>query len=84
MQDLGEFDLADENFLDVQTITDAMMTTAQSLADAVIMSLAGMTGLLYSGYVIDNLGLRTLMFIGMGIFIIPVFIVIRGLLRKKL
>ncbi len=33
MQDLGEFDLADENFLDVQTITDAMMTTAQSLTE---------------------------------------------------
>ncbi len=29
LQDLGEYDLADENFLDVQSITDAMMTTAQ-------------------------------------------------------
>ena len=36
MQDLGEFDLADENFLDVQTITDAMMTTAQSLTELAI------------------------------------------------
>ena len=35
-QDLGEFDLADENFLDVQTITDAMMTTAQSLTELAI------------------------------------------------
>ena len=36
MQDLGEFDLADENFLDVQTITDAMMTTTQSLTELAI------------------------------------------------
>ena len=33
LQDLGEYDLADENFLDVQSITDAMMTTAQSLTE---------------------------------------------------
>ncbi|MBR0087502.1 MAG: MFS transporter [Lachnospiraceae bacterium] len=67
-----------------KSVNPNLMTTAQSLADAVIMSLAGMTGLLYSGYVIDNLGLKTLMFIGMGIFIIPVFIVIRALLRNKI
>ena len=36
MQDLGEYDLADENFLDVQTLTDAMMTTAQSLTELAI------------------------------------------------
>ncbi len=36
MQDLGEYNLADENFLDVQTITDAMMTTAQSLTELAI------------------------------------------------
>ena len=29
----GDFDLADENVIDVQTITDAMMTTAQSLTE---------------------------------------------------
>ncbi len=33
MQDLDEFNLADDNFLDVQTITDAMMTTSQSLTE---------------------------------------------------
>ena len=32
----GEFDLADENVLDVQTITDAMMTTSQSLTELAI------------------------------------------------
>ena len=36
MQDLGEYDLADENFLDIQSITDAMMTTAQSLTELAI------------------------------------------------
>ena len=36
LQDLGEYDLADENFLDVQSITDAMMTTAQSLTELAI------------------------------------------------
>ena len=36
MQDLGEYNLADENFLDVQTITDAMMTTTQSLTELAI------------------------------------------------
>lgn len=30
LQDLGEYDLADENFLDVQSITDAMMTTPRA------------------------------------------------------
>ena len=33
LQDLGEYD---ENFLDVQSITDAMMTTAQSLTELAI------------------------------------------------
>ena len=37
IQDLGEFNLADENiFDDVQAITDAMMTTGQSLAELAI------------------------------------------------
>ena len=36
MQDLDEYNLADENFLDVQTITDAMMTTSQSLTELAI------------------------------------------------
>ena len=36
MQDLGEYELADENFLDIQTITDAMMTTTQSLTELAI------------------------------------------------
>ena len=36
MQDLDEYNLADENFLDVQTITDAMMTPAQSLTELAI------------------------------------------------
>ena len=36
MQDLGEYTLADEEFLDVQTITDAMLTTGQSLTELAI------------------------------------------------
>ena len=36
MQDLDEYNLVDENFLDVQTITDAMMTTTQSLTELAI------------------------------------------------
>lgn len=36
MQDLDEYNLADDNFLDVQTITDAMMTTTQSLTELAI------------------------------------------------
>lgn len=36
MQDLGEFNIADEDLLDVQTITDAMMTTSQSLTELCI------------------------------------------------
>ena len=36
MQDLGEYNLADEDFLDIQTISDAMMTTAQSLTELAI------------------------------------------------
>ena len=33
MQDFGDYTLADEDLLDVQTITDAMMTTGQSLTE---------------------------------------------------
>ena len=36
MQDLGEFTLADEDFLDIQAISDAMMTTTQSLTELAI------------------------------------------------
>ena len=36
MQDLDEYNLADENFLDIQSITDAMMTTTQSLTELAI------------------------------------------------
>jgi len=36
MQDLGEYTIADEDIIDVQTITDAMMTTGQSLTELAI------------------------------------------------
>ena len=36
MQDLGEYSLADEEIFDVQAISDAMMTTAQSLTELAI------------------------------------------------
>ena len=36
MQDLGDFTLADEDFIDVQTLSDAMMTTTQSLTELAI------------------------------------------------
>ena len=36
MQDLGDYSLADEQFLDVPSITDAMMTTSQSLTELAI------------------------------------------------
>ena len=36
MQDLGEFSLADEDLFDVQSITDAMMTTSQSITELAI------------------------------------------------
>jgi len=35
-QDFGDYTLADENVFDVQTITDAMMTTGQSLTELAI------------------------------------------------
>ena len=52
------------------------MTTGQSLLDSVFASLAGMTGLLYSGYVIDNFGIKRLILIGLFIFIVPLVMVI--------
>lgn len=36
MQDFGDYNLADEDIFDVQTITDAMMTTGQSLTELAI------------------------------------------------
>ncbi|MBO6249109.1 MAG: DUF4956 domain-containing protein, partial [Bacteroidales bacterium] len=36
MQDLGDYTLADEDLIDVQSITDAMMTTSQSITELVI------------------------------------------------
>ena len=36
MQDFGEYNIADENLMDVQTITDAMMTTTQSITELCI------------------------------------------------
>lgn len=36
VQDFGDYTLADENIIDVQTITDAMMTTGQSLMELAI------------------------------------------------
>lgn len=35
-QDLGDYILADDSIIDVQTITDAMMTTAQSISELAI------------------------------------------------
>ena len=35
---LGDFNLADEDVFDVQTLTDAMMTTGQSLATVICES----------------------------------------------
>ncbi|MBR0531638.1 MAG: DUF4956 domain-containing protein [Bacteroidales bacterium] len=36
MQDLGDYTLADEDLIDVQSITDAMMTTSQSITELAI------------------------------------------------
>ena len=36
MQDFGDFTLADEDLMDVQSITDAMMTTSQSITELAI------------------------------------------------
>ena len=36
MQDFGDYTLDDENILDVQSITDAMMTTGQSVTELVV------------------------------------------------
>ena len=36
LQDLGEYTLADEDILDVQSITDAMMSTCQSISELAI------------------------------------------------
>ena len=36
MQDLGEYTLADEELIDVQSITDAMMTTSQSITELAV------------------------------------------------
>ena len=36
LQDLGDYTLADEELFDVQSITDAMMTTSQSFAELAI------------------------------------------------
>ena len=36
MQDFGDYTLDDENILDVQSITDAMMTTGQSITELVV------------------------------------------------
>jgi hypothetical protein len=36
MQDLGDYTLADEDIIDVQSITDAMMTTCQSITELAI------------------------------------------------
>ena len=33
MQDFGDYTLADDSLFDVQTITDAVMTTGQSIAE---------------------------------------------------
>ncbi|MBR1927617.1 MAG: DUF4956 domain-containing protein, partial [Bacteroidales bacterium] len=36
MQDLGEYTLSDEELIDVQSITDAMMTTSQSITELAV------------------------------------------------
>ena len=35
-QDFGDYTLADDTIIDVQTITDAMMTTTQSITELAI------------------------------------------------
>ena len=35
-QDFGDYTLADENIMDIQSITDAAMTTGQSVAELCI------------------------------------------------
>ena len=36
MQELGDYSIADEDVFDVQTITDAMMSTSQSMMELMI------------------------------------------------
>ncbi len=62
-------------------IEGRLMTTAQSLIDAVFGSLAGMSGLFYAGYVIDTLGPKMLVTFSIFTFIIPLVIVYVQLMK---
>ena len=62
-------------------IEGRLMTTAQSLIDAIFGSLAGMSGLFYAGYVIDTLGPKMLVTFSIFTFIIPLAIVYVQLMK---
>lgn len=67
----------------MRIIEGKLMTTAQSLLDAVFGSLAGMTGLFYAGYVIDNLGTRTMVGINLAVLAIPLFLVVSQFIKAR-
>jgi len=67
-----------------QTLLEGrLMTTAQSLLDAVFGSLAGMSGLFYAGYVIDSFGTHTLVIFSMITFVIPLLMVIFEFIKAR-
>jgi len=58
-----------------------LVTTANSLSDAVFGSFSGVVSLAYSGFVMDCFGPRSVAFLGAFIMIVPLAITLAGALR---
>lgn len=64
-------------------VPQELKTTAHSLTDAMFGYAAGMIALLYSGTLMDILGVRFVAFLGVGIMMIPIVMTVYGMIKEK-
>ncbi len=64
-------------------VPSALITTAHSLADAMFGSFSGVIALLYSGFVMDTFGAKSVAVLGGVIMIVPILIALIALLKRN-
>lgn len=62
---------------------ERLRTTAQGLGDAVYASLSGISGSLLAGVIIDSFGVKSMLLICVGVFLIPLTLTLFALIPKK-
>ena len=65
------------------TVPDELKNTARSLTDAVFGNFAGILALLYSGWMMDSFGAKSVAWLGLCVMVIPVVMSLMKMRKKN-